>query len=178
MPDATLDAMAARTDSFDLGGLHLASGQGRRLDLEAALEPFVLSGERYCAPPVAVRLDVARMSGRGYSLRLRFEASVEGPCMRCLDAAQPLVAVDAREVEQPGRGEELDSPYVSEAALLDLRRWARDALVLALPDQVVCRPQCAGLCPVCGASLNSDPTHAHEREPDPRWAKLRELRLD
>ncbi|MDQ6749744.1 MAG: DUF177 domain-containing protein [Actinomycetota bacterium] len=170
--------MPARTDSFDLGGLHLASGQGRRLDLEVALDSFVLSGERYGAPPVAVILDVARMAGRGYSLRLRCRASVQGPCMRCLDTAQPLVAVDAREVEQPGRGEELDSPYVSEASLLDLRGWVRDALVLALPDQVVCRPECAGLCPVCGASLNADPTHAHAPEPDPRWAKLRELRLD
>lgn len=170
--------MAARADTFDLAGLHLSSGQGRRLDLQVALDSIVLSGERYGAAPVPVVLDVSRTLGRGYSLRLRFQARVEGPCMRCLEAAQPLVAVDAREVDQPGRGEELDSPYVSEPSLLDLRAWARDALMLALPDQVVCRPECAGLCPVCGASLNADPTHAHEREPDQRWAKLRELKLD
>lgn len=169
--------MAPRSDTFDLAGLHLWTGQGRRLDLGVALDAFTLSGERYEAAPVPARLDVARMTGNGYSLRLRFRARVEGPCMRCLDAARPLIGVDAREVEQPGGGEQLDSPYVSEASVLDLRGWARDALVLALPDQVVCRPDCAGLCPVCGASLNVDATHAHEREPDPRWAKLRELRL-
>ena len=63
--------------------------------------------------------------------------------------------------------------------LLDLRSWARDALALALPTQLLCRPECAGLCPVCGTDLNlAAPDHAHEREPDPRWDKLSELRFD
>ena len=53
-----------------------------------------------------------------------------------------------------------------------------DALMLELPAQIVCREDCAGLCPDCGANLNEDPGHAHEREPDPRWDKLRELKLD
>ena len=60
--------------------------------------------------------------------------------------------------------------------MLDLHAWARDALALALPVQLVCRADCAGLCPVCGADLNAaGPEHAHERAPDPRWAKLGEL---
>jgi uncharacterized protein len=118
------------------------------------------------------------MTDGGYALRLRFEVALAGPCMRCLEAARPTVAVDAREVDQRGGGDELDSPYV-EAEVLDLRAWARDSLALALPSKVVCRPDCAGLCPVCGANLNhAGPGHAHEPAPDPRWAKLRELRLD
>ena len=170
--------MAARADSLDLARLHLASGQGRRLDLEVALGPFMLSGGRYGVAPAQITLDVSRMTGGGYSLRLRFHARVSGPCMRCLEGAAPRIGVDAREIDQPGGGEELDSPYVSHAATLDLRGWARDALLLALPDQVVCSPDCAGLCATCGTSLNADPAHAHEPEPDPRWAKLRELRLE
>ena len=91
--------------------------------------------------------------------------------------AEPVTAVDAREVDQPGGGEELSSPYV-EGEVLDLRGWARDALALALPNQLLCRPDCAGLCPVCGEDLNvAGPEHQHEPEPDPRWAKLRELKL-
>ena len=63
--------------------------------------------------------------------------------------------------------------------MLDLHAWAHDAYALALPAQVVCREDCAGLCPECGENLNAaGPGHAHEREPDPRWAKLRELRLE
>jgi len=62
--------------------------------------------------------------------------------------------------------------------VLDLAQWSHDAYALTLPNQVVCREDCAGLCPECGASLNDDPGHAHERAPDPRWSKLRELRLE
>ena len=124
-----------------------------------------------------VRVDVSRMSHNGYSLRLRFEATLTGPCMRCLGATQPALAVDAREVDQPGGGDELDSPYVDAEEQLDLAGWARDALALALPAQIVCRDDCAGLCPQCGENLNENP-HEHEREPDPRWAKLRELKLE
>jgi uncharacterized protein len=169
--------MPQRTDSFDLGRLHLAPGQGRRLELHARVDVLVLSGQAYpvTPDPLPLTLDVSRMTGGGWSLRLRFTAVTAGPCMRCLEDARPSFAVDAREVDQPGGGEELDSPYVDSAAQLDLRAWVRDALALALPAQIVCRDDCAGLCPTCGANLNHDPGHAHERAPDPRWAKLREL---
>jgi uncharacterized protein len=168
--------MAARTDLFDLGRLMLSPGQGRRLELSVTFEPFGFGGQQYAVAQrdVAVTLDVARMTGGGYSLRLRFEAQLAGPCMRCLQQAQPTFAVDAREVDQPGGGDELSSPYVLEGEELDLQAWARDALVLALPAQLLCRDDCAGLCDVCGKDLNAEP-HEHERPPDPRWAKLRDL---
>ena len=102
------------------------------------------------------------MTGGGWALRLRFSARLEGSCMRCLEPAAPAVEVDAREVEQAGAGEELDSPYVDGDAL-DLRAWTRDALALARPAKLLCRPDCAGLCPVCGENLNEVPGHAHER---------------
>ena len=173
----------SRTDVFDLGRLHLAPGEGRRLDLETGLAPLSFGGERYEAVPaqVPVILDVAKMTGGGYSLRLRFAAALHGPCMRCLRDARVggvEISVDAREIDQPGGGDELSSPYVSDEEL-DLAGWARDAYALALPAQVVCREDCAGLCPVCGADLaDAGPDHAHESEPDPRWAKLRELRFE
>jgi uncharacterized protein len=172
--------MSPRTDSFDLGGLRLTSGEGRTLELEVALDDFDLSGETYTAPAlVPVRLDLSRISGPGYALRLRFTATLGGPCMRCLTDAAPEFAIDAREVSQPGAGEELESPYV-EDGVLDLRAWARDALALAVGgDPLLCRPDCLGLCPVCGEDLNlAGPDHHHEAGPDPRWAKLSELRFD
>ena len=98
--------------------------------------------------------------------------------MRCLEDAGQLLPVDAREVDKPGGGEELSSPYLEEEQL-DLRAWARDALALALPTQIVCREDCLGLCPVCGENLNqAGPDHGHQREPDPRWAALNELKLE
>ena len=170
--------MAARTDSFDLGRLGLHSGEARRLDLAVTVEPFGFGGQEYvvAAREVLVVLDITRMTGGGYSLRLRFDAGVAGPCMRCLGAAQPEFSIDAREVNQPGGGDELDSPYVADEEV-DLRAWTRDALALALPAQILCRDDCAGLCPECGKDLNAEP-HEHERAPDPRWAKLRGLLED
>jgi uncharacterized protein len=172
--------MALRTDSFDLGGLRLTSGEGRRLDLHVAIDPFTFAGEQYQLEqtPVPARLDISCTTGDGYVLRLRFNASLVGPCMRCLEPAGPAFEVDVREVSQRGETDDLSSPYV-EHGILDLRGWARDALALALPTALLCREDCAGLCAECGANLNTaGPEHGHERAPDPRWAKLSEIRFN
>jgi DUF177 domain-containing protein len=172
--------MAAGTHDFDLAALRLTPGEGRRLELATPIEALVLGSVRYAAHPrmVPVELNVSRMTGGGYALRLRFSAEIAGPCMRCLQDASPRVNVEAREVDRPGGGEELDSPYVHEETL-DLAGWARDAFALAMPVKILCREDCAGLCPVCAADLNTAaPGHHHEPAPDPRWAKLRELELE
>ena len=172
--------MALRTDTFDLGGLRLSSGEGRRVELHMSIPPFSLAGQTYSVQPelIGAKLDISRTTGGGYALGLRFEASVAGPCMRCLEPAAPTYSIEAREIEQPGGGEELSTPYV-EDEVLDVEAWARDALALALPAKIMCRAECAGLCPVCGENLNTaEPGHHHERGPDPRWAKLSELRLE
>jgi uncharacterized protein len=172
--------MPARTDTFDLGPLRLRSGEARRIELAVPLTNFALGSERYDASPspVPVVLDATRMVSGGLSLRLRFGAEIHGPCMRCLEEAAPRFEVDAREVDQPGGGDDLDSPYV-EGDVVDLAAWANDAFVLELPQQLLCRPDCRGLCPECGVNLNeAEPGHAHEAAPDPRWAALRELTFE
>ena len=106
--------MPQRTDTFELAPLGLRSGEGRRFDLHVRIEAFHYGGEPYAVTPelVPVRVDVSRTTGSGYALRLRFTATLEGPCMRCLEPAEPHFEVDAREVSQPDGGEELSSPYV------------------------------------------------------------------
>ena len=173
--------MSEATTIIDLARLSLAHGEGRRLEAPVRMEPLELGGQTYVPAPdsVPARLDLSRHSS-GYALRLRFPLRVEGPCMRCLEAAALETEVDAREVSQEETDdEELTSPYVSDDEL-DLGRWAHDAAVLALPTQLLCREDCAGLCPICGESLNdSDPEdHKHEQASDPRWAKLKELNLE
>ncbi len=173
--------MYAEGGIVDLERLGLSSGQARALDLEVDLEPIELGGQTYkpAGGGGEVRLDVSRTS-TGYALRLRFATELTGPCVRCLESAATELEVDAREVDQPAtRDEELTSPYVSDRNL-DLGRWANDALVLALPSQPLCRPDCAGLCAVCGESLNdADPdAHRHQQGGDPRMAKLKDLKLE
>lgn len=170
--------MPAPFNTIDLSTLALKAGQGRRLDVEVAPGALQLGGEEYpfAGGVVPAQLDVSRTTS-GHALRLRVEARLEGPCMRCLVPSSFGFEVDAREVHQPGSGdEELESPYV-DGDELDLSAWSHDAIALALPQALLCRPDCQGLCPECGVSLNdANPAdHRHEKPPDPRWAKLREL---
>lgn len=170
-----------RTTIIDLTRLSLSAGEGRRLELPVALEPFELGGQTYIAAPAEpeVRLEVSRPTS-GFALHLAFPVHLVGPCMRCLEPAALDLEVEAREVDQPASEDsELRSPYVSDDEL-DLGRWAHDAALLALPTRLLCRPECAGLCPVCGASLNdADPAdHEHESPRDPRWAALDDLKLE
>lgn len=171
----------ARTTIIDLARLSLAHGEGRRLEVPVELEPFELGGQTYLASPTStkVQLDVSRPTS-GYAFRLSFPVRLEGPCMRCLEPGSLDFEIEAREVDQPiAEDEELRSPYVVDSEL-DLSRWAHDATLLALPTQFLCRADCAGLCPVCGASLNdADPAdHEHDQGPDPRWAALDDLKLE
>jgi uncharacterized protein len=171
----------ASTTVLDLSRLSLSHGEGKRLDFPVLLDPIELGGQTYVASPEAVpaRLDISRPSG-GYAFRLRFPLRIDGPCMRCLDAATVETEVDAREVDQADTDdEELRSPYVTDDEL-DVGRWAHDATALAIPTRLLCRPDCAGLCAVCGEPLNdADPAaHRHDSGIDPRWSKLKELKLD
>jgi len=171
--------MAHLATTIELTRLSLSHGEGKRLDLPVRLEPLELGGQTYAPTPESptVRLDISRPSG-GYAFRLRFPLRIEGPCMRCLDPAAIDVEIDAREVDHHDTDdEELRSPYVVDDEL-DIGRWAHDAAVLAIPTRLLCRPDCPGLCPVCGESLNDGKPHAHDRAPDPRWDKLRDLKQD
>jgi uncharacterized protein len=171
----------ARTTIVDLARLSLSHGEGKRVELPVELEPLQLGGQTYVANPVApaVRLEVSRPSG-GYAFRLQFPVHLEGPCMRCLEPGSLDLDVEAREADAAlTDDEELRSPYVADDEL-DIGRWAHDATLLALPARFLCRSDCAGLCPVCGESLNDTDRadHEHEQPIDPRWAALRDLKLE
>ena len=147
-------AVTSEGRTVELGRLTLGSGEAKRLDVPLGADELTIGGEQYTRERGALsRLEVSRTVS-GYALRLRYAADLTGPCTRCLEEARITVDVDAREVDQPGAGDdEMRSPYVS-GDELDVATWAHDALVLALPTKLLCRPDCAGLCPVCGECLN------------------------
>lgn len=169
----------------DLRRLDLAPGGGARVDVPVRLPDMTLGGQAYAPEPreVEARVDVGS-SGSGVSLRLRFATSLEGPCQRCLATSSVDIAVDAREFQASGRegadepDDDLDCEYLSGPMRmeLDVSAWARDAVAEALPMSVLCREECAGLCPRCGADLNEGPCDCTDDEMDPRWAALEELR--
>jgi len=166
---------------IDLTRLSLRSGEGKRLEMPVEPEPFELGGQTYVAAPRAprVRLEVSRQAG-GFAFHLTFAVHLEGPCMRCLEPAALDLEVEAREVDQAAtEDEELRSPYVVEDDL-DIGRWAHDATLLAMPTTFLCRPECLGLCPVCGESLNdaAPGAHDHEKPTDSRWAALNDIKFE
>ena len=163
---------------LDLRSIKLRSGEELRDDQEVELTPLMLGGQRYVPVPekVPAELVVTRATtGTVFELHLRIR--LHGPCYRCLEDAVLERELSLREYQaaSPGGSDELATPYVVENRL-DLSTWAHDALALALPEKILCRDDCAGLCAVCGRDLNRDP-HEHEVEArDPRWAALADLR--
>jgi uncharacterized protein len=164
--------------SLNLRQIKLRSGEEYRDEIELELEPFELGGERYLPVPDKVPAGLAiTKASTGTVLELGFSARLHGPCYRCLDDAVLEVPISAREYQanNPEGEEELRTPYLTDDNL-DLTAWSRDAVALALPDKILCRADCAGLCPMCGKNLNEDP-HEHEEEPsDSRWSALESLR--
>jgi uncharacterized protein len=163
---------------FPLRRLRLRPGEEQRDVVPIELEPFELGGQRYLPVPYEVEGDLTvAQATTGLDLRLAFDVRLHGPCMRCLEDAVQDLHIDAREyhANEPGDAEELRSEYVVDDQL-ELSAWARDAIALALPDQILHAPDCAGLCPVCGKDLNVEP-HTHDEDtPDSRWSALEELR--
>jgi uncharacterized protein len=163
--------------TFDLRRARLRPGEQYRASVPVRLETLAYGGERYAPAPSEpdAELTVTR-TPQGHVLELAFTTRLEGPCMRCLEAAGVAVPVRAREYhEQAAESEELRSPYLVEDRV-DLSAWARDAVALALPDKILCREECAGLCGGCGADLNTEACRCGPPERDDRWAKLAELR--
>ena len=158
--------------------LKLRPGEEYRDTIDVELSSLELAGERYLPVPSTVPTSVVvTRTTSGTVMALSFDVRVHGPCFRCLDDASLDLEVRAREYQalDPEGDPELMSEYVSDD-VLDVSAWAHDALALALPDKILCRPDCAGLCPVCGKNLNVEP-HTHEEEAvDPRWAALAELK--
>lgn len=131
----------------DVVGVPLGSDLELELRLESVVEGVLASGD------AKVRL--------------------EGECVRCLDAIAAEETVSFQELFlYPDQDvDDTEAPRL-EGDYLDLEPVVRDAVVLALPFQPVCRDDCPGLCSECGARLADDPEHKHDRG-DPRWDALR-----
>ena len=125
--------------------------------------------------------------GADLEMQLRLEAVMDGvlvtgtvrgqaagECVRCLGPAERGIDVDLMELfAYPDRVPGGDDDDVRELLdeRIDIEPALRDAVVLALPFQPVCREDCPGLCSECGVPLADVPGHRHEIS-DPRWAAL------
>jgi len=163
--------------SFSLRQVKLRPGEQHREELEIELSALDYGGQRYLPVPekAPAVLEITR-ANTGTVFSLAFTVRLHGPCYRCLGDAALELPIEAREYQdEKADDEEMKTEYVV-GNELDLSQWARDAIALALPDKILCRPDCAGLCDECGKNLNDEP-HVHEEaDADPRWAALEQLR--
>lgn len=163
---------------FDLRILRLEVGEEHRARINVRVDPFTVGHEAYTptAEELPAELRITRLRS-GLLFSLRFEVTLRGPCHRCLEDAELTLAIEAEEYQdnhpEPGAEEDMICEYLADD-VLDTDRWATDATVLAMPPKVLCREDCLGLCPECGANLNDGP-HEHEAPLDPRWEELRRL---
>ena len=163
---------------LELRKVRLRPGEELRDEQQVEIAPLQLGGQRYIAVPERVPADLTiTRTSAGMLFQLHFHARLHGPCFRCLDDAVLNQDLSVREyqAEGPEDAEELTSAYVHHRRL-DLSSWARDSIALALPDKILCRDDCAGLCAICGKNLNLEPHTHEEEETDPRWEALAKLR--
>jgi uncharacterized protein len=138
--------------------------------------------------PVQVRGRFTKVAEQVY-----FQGVIRGtlavPCCRCLDIIHSDFAAEVRVVYLPPSArlhidgeegvdpeEELDL-YMHDGVMLDLRPPVHDYVLLAFPVQPLCRPDCAGLCQVCGGNRNEVPCACQADAADPRFALLQQLRF-
>jgi DUF177 domain-containing protein len=125
-----------------------------------------------------LRLDLRLESvSEGVLVSGTVEGPVTGECGRCLRPISDTLDVTIQELyayERSATDETTEEDEVGrlQGDLIDLEPALRDAVVLALPSHPLCREDCPGLCPECGALWDDLPADHHHRQIDPRWAAL------
>ncbi|MCP3816721.1 DUF177 domain-containing protein [Streptomyces sp. A3M-1-3] len=175
---------------FDTHELGRRPGALQRLSREiAAPKDFGLDGVIGVPEGAPMELDLRLESVmEGVLVTGTARASAEGECVRCLESLELELEADFQEMfsypDADDRGRPKAEPVADaeddedrlfiEDGLFDLEPVLRDAVVLALPLQPVCREDCLGLCSECGVGLNDNPDHHHDAV-DIRWAALQGL---
>jgi uncharacterized protein len=164
------------TLTLDLRALDVSVGGAHTHTVRTAVEPLALGGQTYRCEPAEpeLRFDAVRPLS-GWHLRIRGAVELLGPCWRCLADARVAVTIDATEIDDPSADDlELVSAFIDRDQL-DLSLWARDAVAEAMPPAIVCREDCAGLCPTCGIDFNEASCACTTTTTDPRWAALADV---
>ncbi len=170
--------VGVRTDPFDVTLADLRVHRGsrhvlRRGELTEALVADVDARVPAGAQAVAdVELDAF---GGGVSVHGTVSSPWEGECRRCLSSIDGELVAEVREVFRRGGSEE-EGTYSMGDEHLNLREMVLDALFAALPLLPLCREDCAGICPRCGADRNQGDCGCEEVVIDPRWSGLEILR--
>jgi uncharacterized protein len=165
---------------LDVRALSRQPGHLRRVSLDVEV-PDDLGTEIISATPGSmVHLDLRLETvAEGIVATGTVTGEFSGECVRCLAPVALTETADFQELYvYPESDAEDDEAFRLSGDDLDLEPAVRDALVLDLPFQPLCRPDCPGLCVQCGFPYAEDPGHHHDDGIDPRWAALQVLTGD
>ena len=150
------------------------------VDREVPMETFLRSGDELQFPkPVSLRGRLYRIEEGVIFFSGDLSVSLITACSRCLEPVKIEEVYDFDEiVYAPGREEDYDLIMEPEGQELDLKVFIENLLDLKLPLRFLCDEECKGLCPVCGANLNTSECNCKAQKIDPRFAMLKELLED
>ena len=149
-------------------------GEMRERDIDATVSEGFGNAVIGVKDGAKVHLDVRLESLHdGILVTADVDTTAEGECIRCLDPIEQRIRVDIAELFAYSFDEAFDYTVVEDH--IDLEPLVRDAVVLALPFQPVCRPDCPGLDPETGEKLADDPNRKPSERIDPRWSALAEF---
>jgi uncharacterized protein len=118
----------------------------------------------------------ATRTSEGILIQGHFQTMLEAECMRCLDVISLEVEAEAEELfYYPAHTAPVGDYVVHDDGNADLGPMVRELSLLALPMQVLCKPDCLGLCPECGQNLNHATCDCDRDKIDPRLAILKNL---
>ena len=148
----------------------------------AADEPLWVESGIALAEPLQVRAE-AQQVGNDVLVRGEYTGAMAMECRRCLKSLQVPVADSFTLLFRPGldptAAQEQDVyPLPERGTELDLGEALREQLLLSVPRFALCDEACRGMCPYCGADLNAGECGCKVEEADPRWAALKNLKLD
>ncbi len=163
---------------------HLSIGL-HEFDFEEKIDSFEIEGKERFPNPIRVHVKIDKEISN-LLIKIHVCTLAHFTCDRCLEEFDREICEDTELLyskEQPAVDysdyfREYDDeirPYPMDIDIIDITKDVRDTLLLAVPMKVLCKPDCKGLCPICGANLNYETCHHETEIIDPRWEQLKGL---
>lgn len=181
---ASDEGVAKLTLELDISRIRSVRGSRECYHLETATFDF-MDADWQLAEPLAVDAEISH-EGQFLEMKAQVRTTVKGICSRCLEpvtvpvdcsfAEQLLYAKDVSLFSHLAVGEVEEKYFIYDNDTLDITDIIRESILAVLPQKILCRDDCRGLCPKCGKNLNQGQCDCDLHEVDPRLAILAKLK--
>ncbi len=184
--DSTSDEGVAKLTTLELDISRIRSVKGSKEAFHVETEEFdFLDDDWQLASLLEVDTEISH-ENKFLNMKGQIRTSVKGICSRCLKevvvpvscdfAEQLLYAKDVSLFSHLAVGEVEEKYFIYDNDTLDITDIIRESILAVLPQKILCRDDCRGLCPKCGKNLNQGQCDCDLHEVDPRLAILAKLK--